>query len=37
MKGYFDNSPASLLSFMVKEEQLSPEEIERLKRIIDKF
>lgn len=37
MKGYFDNSPASLLSFMVKEETLSPDEIERLKNIIDKF
>ena len=37
MKGYFDNSPASLLSFMVNEESLSPEEVEQLKQIIDKF
>lgn len=36
LSGYFDNSPASLLSFMVKEENLSTEEIEKLKEIIDK-
>ena len=37
MKGYFDNSPASLLSFMVNEEKLTEEEIAALKKIIDKF
>lgn len=35
LSGYFDNSPASLLSFMVKEENLSEEEIQKLKDIID--
>lgn len=37
MKGYFDNSPASLLSFMVNEEKLNEEEVAALKKIIDKF
>lgn len=36
LSGYFDNSPASLLSFMVKEENLSEDEIQKLKDIIDK-
>ena len=35
LSGYFDNSPASLLSFIVKEENLSEEEIEKLKAMID--
>lgn len=34
--GYFDSSPASLLSFMVKEEKLSAADIEELKALIDK-
>ena len=34
--GYFDNSPASLLSFMVKEEKLSASDIEELKALINK-
>lgn len=34
--GYFDNSPASLLSFLVQEEDLSEKELEKLKKIIDK-
>ncbi len=34
--GYFDNSPASLLSFMVREEQLSEKDIEVLKAIVQK-
>jgi BlaI family penicillinase repressor len=34
--GYFDNSPSSLLSFMVKEEKLSKEDIEELKAIINR-
>jgi len=37
MKGYFDNSPASMLSYIVKEEELSAEEIAALKKIIDQF
>ena len=37
MKGYFDDSPASLLSFIVKEENLSEKEIAQLKKIIEKF
>jgi len=34
--GYFDNSPTSLLSFMVKEEKLSERDIEELKALINK-
>ncbi|GAA3980857.1 BlaI/MecI/CopY family transcriptional regulator [Mucilaginibacter dorajii] len=34
--GYFDNSAESLFSFMVKEEKLSPEDINKLKDIINK-
>jgi predicted transcriptional regulator len=33
---YFDSSPASLLSFMVKEDQLSEKDIEELKALINK-
>lgn len=33
--GYFNNSPASLLSFMVKEEKLSEKDIEEIKKIIN--
>jgi BlaI family penicillinase repressor len=36
ISGYFDNSPSSLLSFMVKEEKLSPKDIEELKALINK-
>ena len=35
LSGYFENSPASLLSFLVREEGLSEEECEALKKIID--
>ena len=34
--GYFDNSPSSLLSFMVKEEKLSEADLEELKALINK-
>jgi BlaI family transcriptional regulator, penicillinase repressor len=34
LKVQFGNSPASLLSFIIKEEKLSKKEIERLKEII---
>lgn len=34
--GYFDSSPASLLSFMVKQEKLSAADIAELKALIDK-
>lgn len=34
--GYFDNSPSSLLSFMVREEKLSEKDIEELKALINK-
>jgi len=37
ISGYFSDSPASLLSFIVKEEKLSQEEIEKLKEIINKI
>jgi len=35
ISGYFGDSPASLLSFIVKEEELTKEEIKELKEIID--
>jgi BlaI family penicillinase repressor len=34
--GYFDNSPASLLSFMVKEEKLSEKDIAELTELINR-
>lgn len=34
--GYFDSSPTSLLSFMVKEEKLSEKDIEEIKALINK-
>lgn len=34
--GYFDSSPASLLSFMVKEQALSHADIEELQSLINK-
>ncbi len=34
---HFANSPASLLSFVIKEEKLSKEEINKLKEIINKI
>lgn len=34
--GYFDNSVESLLSFMVKEEQLKESDIRKIKDIIEK-
>ncbi|SHF66014.1 BlaI/MecI/CopY family transcriptional regulator [Pedobacter caeni] len=34
--GYFDNSPASLLSFMVKEKSLSDADVAELKALIEK-
>jgi predicted transcriptional regulator len=37
LSGHFGNSPASLLSFIVKEEKLSKEEIEKLRDIINKI
>ncbi len=36
LSGYFEDSPASLMSFLVKEEKLSEEEIAKLKEIIEK-
>ena len=35
LSGYFGNSPASLLSFMVNEDKLSKKEIEKMKEIIN--
>lgn len=35
LSGYFDNSPASLFSFLVEEENLSEDEVAKLKKIID--
>ncbi len=37
LSGYFEDSPATLLSFLVKEEQLSEQEISDLKKIIDQL
>lgn len=34
LSGYFSDSPASLLSFMVNEDKLSKKEIEKMKEII---
>ncbi len=36
LSGYFDNSIESMVSFLVKEEKISPEEIEELARLINK-
>jgi predicted transcriptional regulator len=36
LANYFDDSAASLLSFMVKEEKLTEEEMKKLKKIINK-
>lgn len=35
MSGYFENSPASLVSHIVNEEKLSKEEIQQLKELIE--
>jgi predicted transcriptional regulator len=35
LSAQFGNSPASLLSFIIKEEKLSKEEIKKLKEIIN--
>jgi BlaI family penicillinase repressor len=37
LSGQFGNSPASLLSFIIKEEKLSKEEINKLKEIISEI
>lgn len=36
ISGYFDNSVESLLSFMVKEQKLSQDELEKIRDIIEK-
>jgi len=36
LSGYFDNSAESLFSFMLKENQLSQEDIKKIKDIINK-
>lgn len=36
ISGYFDNSVENLLSFMVKEQKLSDDELKKIKEIIDK-
>jgi BlaI family penicillinase repressor len=36
LSGYFDNSAESLLSFIVKEQPISNEELKKIKEIIDK-
>lgn len=36
VSGYFNNSPASLLSFMVKEEKLTEKDIQELQALINK-
>jgi predicted transcriptional regulator len=37
LSGHFGVSPASLLSFIIKEEKLSQEEINKLKEIINRI
>lgn len=34
LSGYFNDSPATLLSFMINEEKLSKKEIEKMKELI---
>jgi predicted transcriptional regulator len=36
LSGYFDNSPASLVSFLVKQEPLSEKEKKQLRKLINK-
>lgn len=36
LANYFDNSAVSLLSFMIKEEKLTEEEMRKLKKLINK-
>jgi BlaI family penicillinase repressor len=36
LSGYFDNSPSSLLSFMVKEKQLSEKDLQELNALLNK-
>ena len=36
LAGYFDNSPVSLMSFLVKEQGLSKSDMEELQALIDK-
>jgi BlaI family penicillinase repressor len=36
LSGYFDNSPISLMSFLVKEQPLTQTDIEELQALIDK-
>ena len=36
LAGYFDNSAESLFSFMLKEEQLSEQEVNKIRQIINK-
>ena len=36
LSGYFDNSAESLFSFMLKEEQLSEEDVNKIRQIINK-
>jgi len=36
LTGYFDNSVESLLSFIVKDQKLSEEDIKKIKELIDK-
>lgn len=35
LSGYFDNSAESLLSFMVKEQKISDEELKKIREIIE--
>ena len=37
LSGHFDDSPAELVSFLIKEEKLNKEEIRKLKDIINKI
>jgi BlaI family transcriptional regulator, penicillinase repressor len=37
LTGHFDNSPAALVSFLIKGEKLNKEEVQKLKDIINKI
>lgn len=37
LSNYFEGSPEQVVSFMVNEEKLSPEEIKRMQELLDEF
>ncbi|GAB3273495.1 BlaI/MecI/CopY family transcriptional regulator [Larkinella harenae] len=37
LANYFEGAPENVVSFMVKEEKLSPEEVQRMMELLDQF